>query len=45
MKQEVKKDMKYLFCFIAVMVTKLIQVLYSVYLVLWITDFARRGVL
>ena len=38
-KQEVVKDMKYLFCFVAVMVTKLIQVLYSVYLVLWITNF------
>ena len=27
------------------MVTKLVQVLYSVYLVLWITDFVERGVL
>ena len=44
-KQEINKDFKYLFCFVAAMVTKLVQVLYSVYLILWITDFVERGVL
>ena len=43
--QEINKDRKYLFCFVAAMVTKLVQVLYSVYLVIWITDFVEKGVL
>ena len=43
--EEVKKDAKYALCFAAVTVVKLVQVLYSVYLVLWIADFINEGVL
>ena len=45
MKEEVLSDAKYIFCFIAVTVIKLLQVLYSVYLMLWILDFVDKGVL
>ena len=40
-----KNDAKYLFCFAAVMITSLVQVLYSIYLMLWITNFVNLGVL
>ena len=38
-------DAKYLLCFAAVTVIKLIQVLYSIYMVLWIAHFIELGVL
>ena len=43
--EEVNKDAKYVLCFAAVTVVKLVQVLYSVYLVLWIASFIQEGVL
>ena len=45
LKEEILSDGKYLFCFISVTVTKLLQVLYSVYLMLWILNFVETGVL
>ena len=41
----VTSDIKYLFCFVAVMMTSLVQVLYSIYLVLWIDSFVHSGAL
>ena len=38
-------DAKYLLCFAAVTVIKLVQVLYSIYMVLWIAHFIDLGVL
>ena len=40
-----KSDLKYSLCFVAWMSTSLIQILYSIYLMLWITDFVHSGVL
>ena len=41
----IRSDVKYLFCFVAVMMTSLVQVLYSIYLVLWIDSFVHSGAL
>ena len=44
-KEEVMSNAKYILCFTAVTVIKLVQVLYSIYMVLWITHFIELGVL
>ena len=41
----IKSDVKYPFCFMAAMMTALVQVLYSIYLVLWIDSFVYSGAL
>ena len=43
--KEVKTRPKYLFCFICLLVSRLIAVLFSVYLQLWIMSFEKSGVL
>ena len=40
-----KSDLKYTLCFIAWMSTGLIQILYTIYLMLWVTEFVHTGVL
>ena len=40
-----KSDLKYTLCFIAWMSTSLIQILYAIYLMLWVTEFVHTGVL
>ena len=39
----VLSDVKYPLCFIGVMVTKLVAILYSIYLMLWMTSFVETG--
>lgn len=39
----VKSDIKYPLCFLGVMVTKLVTILYSIYLMLWMTSFVESG--
>ena len=39
----VKSDIKYPLCFLGVMVTKLVTILYSIYLMLWMTSFIESG--
>ena len=41
----IANDSKYIFCFVAVLMTSLVAVLYSIYLILWITSFVITGVL
>lgn len=36
-------DIKYPLCFLGVMVTKLVAILYSIYLMLWMTSFVPSG--
>ena len=43
--QEIKQRPKYFFCFICLLVSRLIAVLFSVYLQLWIMSFQKSGVL
>lgn len=39
----VKSDIKYPLCFLGMMVTKLVTILYSIYLMLWMTSFIETG--
>ena len=39
----VQSDIKYPLCFLGVMVTKLVTILYSIYLMLWMTSFIESG--
>lgn len=41
----IKSDVKYPLCFLGVMVTKLVAILYSIYLMLWMTSFVESGVI
>ena len=41
----IKSDVKYSLCFIAWMSCSLISILYSIYLMMWITEFIHTGVL
>ena len=41
----IKTDLKYTLCFVAWMSTSLIQILYAIYLMLWMTEFVHTGVL
>lgn len=41
----VKSDIKYPLCFLGVMVTKLVTILYSIYLMLWMTSFVETGMI
>lgn len=43
--KEITSDIKYPICFLGVMVTKLVAILYSIYLMLWMTSFVESGVL
>ena len=43
--EEMKEKPKYFFCFICLFVTRLITVLFSVYLQLWVISFQKSGVL
>ena len=40
----VLSDIKYPLCFLGVMVSKLVTILYSIYLMLWMTSFVETGV-
>ena len=40
----VMSDIKYPLCFLGVMVSKLVTILYSIYLMLWMTSFVSTGV-
>ena len=40
----VMSDIKYPLCFLGVMVSKLVTILYSIYLMLWMTSFVPTGV-
>ena len=44
-KQECQRNPKYLFCFICLFVSRLIGVLFSVYLQLWVMNFYKTGVI
>jgi hypothetical protein len=39
----INSDSKYIFCFLASMVVRLIAVLWSVYMLMWLQSFARSG--
>ena len=41
----VMSDVKYPLCFMGVMVTKLVTILYSIYLMLWMTSFVETGMI
>ena len=38
-------DIKFSLCFLGVMVSKLVTILYSIYLMLWMTSFVENGVI
>ena len=38
-------DIKFPLCFLGVMVSKLVTILYSIYLMLWMTSFVENGVI
>ena len=40
-----KIDMKYPLCFAGWMVTSLVQILYGVYFLLWVTEFVHSGLI
>lgn len=42
---EVKSRPKYTFCFICLLVTRLVSVLFSVYMQLWVMSFVKSGVI
>ena len=44
MTELVLSDIKYPLCFLGVMVSKLVTILYSIYLMLWMTSFVETGV-
>ena len=41
----VMSDIKFPLCFLGVMVLKLVTILYSIYLMLWMTSFVENGVI
>lgn len=41
----IMSDIKYPLCFLGVMVTKLVTILYSIYLMLWMTSFVPSGII
>jgi len=41
----IMSDVKYPLCFMGVMVTKLVTILYSIYLMLWMTSFVETGMI
>ena len=43
--EEIKLKKKYMFCFVCLLVSRLIVVLFSVYLQLWVMSFQQTGVL
>jgi len=43
--QLVMSDIKFPLCFLGVMVSKLVTILYSIYLMLWMTSFVEQGVI
>ena len=40
-----KSDAKYSLCFAGWMATGLVQILYGVYIMMWVTEFVHTGVL